>query len=83
MVPVYEGYTLPHAIGQLFFAGQDLTKILMESLNQKQNLFTYSNLELVEDIKVKLCYVALDYEIELENSRKNPIHTGNFFSKII
>jgi actin len=59
-VPIYEGYSLPHASFRLDLAGKELTDYLFRRLSFK----TSAERLLAKDIKEKLCYVALDFDEE-------------------
>lgn len=71
-VPIYEGYSLPHAVQRIDLAGRDLTQWLAKLLMQRGYSFTTSaELEIVRDIKQQLCFVAEDYEKELAAADNN------------
>ncbi|XP_021016853.1 actin-like protein 7A [Mus caroli] len=60
VVPIYEGYPLPSITGRLDYAGSDLTTYLMNLMNNSGKHFSEDHLGIVEDIKTRCCFVALD-----------------------
>lgn len=65
VVPIYEGYGLPHAIVRLNIAGRDITDYLMKTLTEKSLIPSPIQRESINDLKEKLAYVPLDYHQEL------------------
>jgi len=65
IVPVYEGFALPHLTKRLDIAGRDVTKYLIKLLLLRGYAFNRTaDFETVREIKEKVCYVGYDLEIE-------------------
>lgn len=61
VVPVFEGFSMPHAIRRIDVAGRDVTEHLQMQLRRAgYNLHTSAEKEVVRQIKEQFCYVALN-----------------------
>ena len=67
IVPVYEGYALPHAIPRMNISGRDITWQLQRLLSEQgYSFYTSGDRDIVNAIKEKLGYIAFDYDAELK-----------------
>jgi len=65
VVPVYEGFALPHAVMRNDIAGRDVTEHLMLQLRRTGHIFhTSAEREVVRQIKEQECYVAFNRQKE-------------------
>ncbi|KAJ7116695.1 actin family [Mycena epipterygia] len=64
VVPIYEGFSLPHAILPIDIAGRDLTEYFIKNLRDEGTPFLGRDTN--RHMKEDLCYVAVDFEQELE-----------------
>ena len=64
--PVYEGYALPDAIKRHDLGGRDINEYLAKLVSRKgkESFKSSSELEVVRNMKEKVCYVALDHSKE-------------------
>lgn len=62
-VPVYEGFAMTHSIERADVAGRDVTEYLQVLLRKSGYVFhTSSEMDIVRDIKEKVCHVAYNIE---------------------
>jgi len=65
IVPVFEGFSLPHLIRRLDVAGRDVTRYLIKLLLLRGYAFNRTaDFETIRQIKEKFCYVGYDLKIE-------------------
>lgn len=68
IVPVYDGFALPHLTRRLDIAGRDVTRYLIKLLLMRGYAFNRTaDFETVREIKEKICYVRC------ANSKKKKI----------
>ena len=66
-VPIFDGYLLPKVTFiRRSFGGCDLTDYLIKTLSDSST--TAVECKIVHEIKKKLCYVAMDFEHEMQNA---------------
>jgi actin len=71
MVPIFEGFSIKHAVKRLDLAGRDLTDFLMDILRESGVTMEGSaEYDITSNMKEK-CYVALDYQAELAAFEKD------------
>ncbi|XP_012933339.2 LOW QUALITY PROTEIN: actin-related protein T1 [Heterocephalus glaber] len=64
-VPIFEGYSLPHAVTKLYVVGKDITEHLIRLLLARGCTYPcIRNKAVVEEIKERLCYFSLEPEKE-------------------
>ncbi|KAJ5068087.1 actin-7-related [Anaeramoeba ignava] len=69
VIPLSDGYAIPHAISRMDLAGKELTDFFNKILYEKGFAFqTPFEREVVKDIKEKLGYVAFDFNREMDLS---------------
>lgn len=74
VVPVYEGYCMPHAVQRLDLAGRDLSEYMVKVLTESGFVMQSSaEREIVRHMKETCCYVSLEgFEEKLKIAQANP-----------
>jgi len=70
-VPIYEGYTLPHAILRVDLGGGDLTGYMISILTERGYAFLPQERDIVRDVKEKLSYIALDFDTAMKEATES------------
>lgn len=69
-VPIYEGFSIPHAVSRIQLAGRDLTLFMAKLLTERgYNFNSSAELEIVRDIKEKTSFVAVDYDAAMKQAQ--------------
>lgn len=78
-VPIFEGYSLPHAVKRIDLAGRNLTTEMVKLCAEVgHNLATSAEREIARDIKENLAYVALDFDAEMKLYEESSQHDKNY-----
>jgi actin-related protein len=57
--PIYEGFSIPHAVSKIDLAGSDLTMFLQKLLLERSiKLTSAAEMKILRDMKEKICFVA-------------------------
>ncbi|EPZ36253.1 Actin-related protein 2 [Rozella allomycis CSF55] len=79
IVPVYDGFALPHLTRRLDVAGRNVTEYLIKLLLLRGYAFNRTaDFETVRQIKEKLCYVAYDLELEQKLAQETTVLVENY-----
>lgn len=79
IVPVYEGFALPHLTRRLDVAGRDITRYLIKLLLLRGYAFNRTaDFETVRRIKEKVCYVGYDMELERKLALETTVLMANY-----
>jgi len=73
-VPVFEGYSIPHAVKKNFIAGRAITEHMANLLNDdgiQENGVKSSWLQIVRSIKEQTAYVVKDFEGEMAKAQSS------------
>ncbi len=67
IVPVFDGYALPHSTLRMNLGGRGITDYLAKILSEERGHILTT--DIARDIKEKLCYVAFDFDEEMKHSK--------------
>ena len=72
VVPVFEGYAIPHATVKINMAGRDLTNYMKKILRERGLTFNgAAESHIVKDIKETMTYVVADFQGGLKESEES------------
>ena len=70
VVPIFEGYSLPHAVLRMNLAGRNLTEHMANLVTERGlTLASSAEKEIARDMKEKHSYIALDFEEEMNKAQ--------------
>jgi actin-related protein 2 len=79
IVPIYEGFALPHLTRRLDIAGRDITRYLIKLLLLKGYPFnSTADFETIRQMKEKLCYVGYDLNLEQKLATETTVLVENY-----
>jgi len=79
IVPIYEGFALPHLTRRLDIAGRDITRYLIKLLLLKGYPFnSTADFETIRQMKEKLCYVGYDLNLEHKLAIETTVLVENY-----
>ncbi|EJC97505.1 Actin/actin-like protein [Fomitiporia mediterranea MF3/22] len=79
VVPVYDGFALPHLTRRLDIAGRDVTRYLIKLLLMRGYAFNRTaDFETVRQIKEKFCYVSYDLDLDMRLAEETTVLVENY-----
>ncbi len=78
-VPIYEGFSIPHAVSRIQLAGRDLNQWMVKLLTESGGNYTSAaEQEIVRDIKEKTCFVAQDFDAAMKQAKESSSLNMNY-----
>lgn len=72
MVPIFEGYAIPHATLKVKLGGSDLTNYMRKILKERGHTFNiHTESHIVQDIKETMSYIVADFAGGLKESEES------------